>query len=172
MRKEYSPKYNRRRSVERIENIKTEMERKFKEQYTFKPVIASKLATEFRRKTPESKNEFFKRLAAPKISKLLNRSTLTQDCLEKLNTTFTKSRSKSNRRNRDSITKTDANFRLYQMAKEIKQRKNSIILANEDRKYQGYTFRPIIDENSKKILNRNSNSKEKKPIYLRVRIPL
>jgi hypothetical protein len=172
MRKEYSPNFKRRRSVERIENIKAEMERKFKEQYTFKPVISSKLTTEFRSKTPESKKEFFKRLAAPKISKLLNRSNLTQDCLEKPNATFTKSRSKSNRRNRDSITNTDANIRLYQMAKEIKQRKHSQILANEDSKYKGYTFRPLIDENSKKILKRNSNSKEKRPIYLRVIIPI
>jgi hypothetical protein len=168
MCKEYSPKYKKRRSIEKIETIKAEMERKCKEQYTFRPNISSKPSLQSRSKTPESKKEFFKRLSAPKLSKHLNKSTITPECIEKPKSNITKSRSKSNPHNRDSIQNSDTNSRLYKMAKEIKQRKHSQILENEENKTKNYTFSPFIDENSKKILSRNSNSKEKRPIYLRV----
>jgi hypothetical protein len=186
------------------------MEKKFKEQYTFKPNVGKQ--NENRDKTPENKKEFLKRLSTPKLMKLSSRSTLTTAytevnlnrdkskeslmCFKPLSKevsrpisrpisrpeSVSKSKSKSkskeiNDRNTiiiNPINKNDRYIynerteRLFKLATERNIRKNSQMRQNADDKIKNFTFKPLVDDNSKKINNTKLNIREKRPLFERV----
>jgi hypothetical protein len=169
MIKEYNPKYKREKSRDKFEKIKSEMEKKFEEEHSFKPnVNYANIFTAVDR-SPESKEEFYKRLSTPKIvdiSKKMKEKEIQEIQKQSEICTFKPNINSSNAMV-ENTTKNESEVvtnRLYKLAEQMKEKREKLKREYQDNIIKDYSFKPEIDQNSKQLLLKY----EKKPLHERV----
>lgn len=167
MIKEYNPKY---KSKERFEKIKSEVEKKFEQEHTFKPNINYTNVFSNVEKYNESKEDVYKRLSQPKtieINKRMkekesaDRQKMREECTFKPNAN---TKEETVERDEERVAREKVENRLYKLAEQMKEKREKLKREHQDNLIKDYSFSPGINETSKKLVLKY----EKKPLHERV----
>ena len=145
------PRYinSNKKSKEKYDKIKIEINNKFKNEHPFKPIINTKYNEN---KLNETEDERYHRLSRPKTYEIKGKHLIKNED-EKLN-----NKNNKNNINVNKINPQEVSNRLYKLHQQIKEKKAQVQKIFEDKQMNKYSFAPELNKYSKKIMNKTCNN--------------
>ena len=142
-----------KKSKEKYEKIKKEINNKFINDHPFKPRINTKYNDNILNETEE---ERYHRLSRPKTYEIKGKHLIKNE-EEKLNDNNNKM-NKNHQLNINKINPQEVSNRLYKLHKQIKEKKEQVQKIFEEKQMNNCSFMPELNNYSKKIMNKTYNN--------------